>query len=288
MMATCPRASIVMTVYNDLRFLDEAVDSILHQEFRDFELVIVDDGTRQDAVFKALGERDPRIRIVVNPTNLGTAAAANRGIEAARSDIILRLDADDVAEPTQVGRLVAALDQDPELGLVGSAVTLIDETGRPHGVQPMPETDMEIRWIILFHNPFYHSTVAFRRKCFEEAGRYRINELVSQDHYLWFDMLPFCRTKNIAEALTRYRVNPLGLTATNAKNARNRTHPIREWSWARLGLEYDLHEDAMAGSLSQFLRGGDIAAERRAAAYRKILGLLGAFLAATATIHMRN
>ncbi|UVK53716.1 glycosyltransferase [Mesorhizobium sp. AR02] len=276
-----PRASVVMTVYTDQRFLDAAVNSILTQEFDDFELVIVDDGTGQDAVFQELARRDPRIRLVTNPTNLGTAAAANRGIETARGEIILRLDADDIAEPAHVGRLVAALDEDSELGLVGHAVTLIDEADRVVGAQLMPETDLEIRWTILFHNPFYHSTIAYRRGCFEAAGRYRIDELVSQDHYLWFDMLPLCRARNLAEPLTRYRLNALGLTATNATNARNRTHPIRQASWARLGLTYDLYDDAFAQDLTQFIRGHVIAVDRRAAAYGKLLGVLNAFLAAS-------
>jgi glycosyltransferase involved in cell wall biosynthesis len=269
-----------MTVYNDLRFLDAAVDSILQQEFRDLELVIVDDGTGQDAIFGALKNRDPRIRLVTNPVNLGAAAAANRGIEAARADIIVRLDADDIAERTRVGRLVAALADDPQLGLVGSWCTVTDETGRPQGTAHMPTTDLEIRWTILFHNPFYHSTVAFRASCFEAAGRYMIDEPVSQDHYLWFHMLPLCRARNIAESLVRYRLNPRGLTATNLKNARNRTHPIRASLWARLGLTYDLHDDVFAADLSRFVRGEDIVAvERRALVYRSILTLLRAFLA---------
>lgn len=276
-----PRASVVMTVYTDQRFLDAAVNSILTQEFDDLELIIVDDGTGQDAVFQELARRDPRIRLVTNPTNLGTAAAANRGIEAARGDIILRLDADDIAEPTHVGRHVAALDEDSELGLVGNAVTLIDEADRVVGAQRMPETDLEIRWTILFHNPFYHSTIAYRRGCFEAAGHYRIDELVSQDHYLWFDMLGLCRARNLAEPLTRYRLNTLGLTATNAKNARNRTHPIRQATWARLGLTYDLYDDAFAQDLTNFIRGHVIATERRAAAYGKLLGVLKTFLAAS-------
>ena len=276
-----PRASVVMTVYTDQRFLDAAVDSILAQEFGDLELIIVDDGTGQDAVFQALARRDPRIRIVVNPTNLGTAAAANRGIEAARADIILRLDADDVAEPTHVGRLVAALADDPQLGLVGSSVTLIDEADQVHYVQAMPQTDLEIRWTILFYNPFYHSAVAYRRSCFEAAGHYRIEELVSQDHYLWFQMLPLCRMRNLAEPLTRYRMNALGLSMANSKNWRNRTHPIREALWTRIGLTYDLYDDAFAQDMSRFLRGHEIATERRVTAYRKLLGVLRAFLAAS-------
>jgi glycosyltransferase involved in cell wall biosynthesis len=273
-----PQASVVMPVYNDLRFLDEAVDSILRQEFSDLELVIVDDGNGQDAIFEALRRRDPRIRIVTNPVNLGAAVALNRGIDAARADIIVRLDADDIAEPGRVGRLVAALDGDPQLGLIGSAVTFIDEAGERRGVEQMPETDLEIRWTILFHNPFYHSAVAFRRGHFEAAGRYRNHELISQDHYLWFDMLPFCRARNLAEPLARYRLNPRGLVATNATNPRGRTHAIREALWARLGLAYDLHDDAFAADLTQFLKGNDIAPERRAAAYRRLLSMLRTYL----------
>lgn len=270
-----------MTAYNDLRFIGEAVDSILRQEFRDLELIIVDDGSGQDEIFGALAQRDPRIRIIVNPSNIGTAAAANRGIEAASADIIVRLDADDIAEPTRVARLVEALDDDPQLGLVGSWCTSIDEAGRPLGVERMPETDLEIRWTILFHNPFFHSTVAFRRRCFEAAGRYEDAALVSQDHHLWFHLLPLGRTRNIPEPLARYRWNPRGLTASHTKNFRDRTHWIREASWARLGLTYDLYDDALAYDISQFVKGFDIAdPERRAAAYRIILTVLRAFLQA--------
>ena len=277
-----PRASVVMTVYNDLRFLDEAVNSVLQQDFRDFEFIIADDGTGQSALFDALARRDARIKIIVNTKNSGTAAAANRAIENARSDVIVRLDADDIAEPSRLRRLLAALDEDPQLGVVGSAVTLIGEDGSAQGVQLMPETDREIRWTILFHNPFVHSAVAFRRNCFDRAGRYRVEELVSQDHYLWFDMLPFCRARNLPEPLTRYRINPRGLTAPDAHGKpRNRTHRIRETSWARLGLTYDLYNDETAHDVSQFLRGFDIAhPERRAAAYRHILTALRVFLAA--------
>jgi glycosyltransferase involved in cell wall biosynthesis len=276
-----PRASVVLTAYNDLRFLDEAVDSILRQEFRDFEFIIVDDATGEQARFDALARRDPRIKILVNETNLGAAAAANRGITNARGDIIVRLDADDVAEPSRLRRLIAALDEDAQLGLVGSAVTVIDEDGRALATERMPQTDVEIRWTILFRNPFYHSAVAFRRSCFEQAGRYRVAERVSYDHYLWFDMLPFCRARNLSEPLTRYRINSRGLTATHSDKPRNRTHHIRETLWARLGLTYDLYDDDLALDVTNFLRGLEIAApERRAAAYRKMTTVLRAFIAA--------
>ena len=276
-----PRASVVMTVYKDLRFLDEAVDSILSQEFRDFELIVVDDGNGDDAPFTALAARDPRIRIVTNPTNIGTAAAANRGIDQARGDIILRMDCDDAAEPGHIGRLIAALDEDPQLGLVGSAVRFVGEVNQPLGGQVMPQTDADIRWTILFHNPFFHSAVAFRHSLFEAAGRYIAEELVSQDHYLWFSLLPLCRMRNLPEPLTRYRLNSKGLIATHMKNPRGRTHRIRETLWPRIGLTYDLYDDLLADDISQFLRGTAVPPpERRAAAYATMLKVLRAFLAA--------
>ena len=277
--ANGPRASVVMCVYNDLRFLDEAVSSVLQQQFADFEFVIVDDGTQADTV-RRLAARDPRITVVVNERNTGAAAAGNHGIAAARSDIIVRLDADDVAEPARIGCLLAELEREPELGLVGSAVTLIDEAGRPHGVQPMPETDVEIRWTILFHNPFYHSSIAFRRSCFEATGGYKEDEPVAHDHYLWFAMLDGCRARNLSEPLVRYRVNPRGLTAQHATGSpRRRTHAIREQLWARLGLTYALYDDELAAVISRFLRGFEIDAVRRGPAYEVILTALHAFAA---------
>ncbi|WP_119301061.1 glycosyltransferase [Dongia deserti] len=277
-----PKISVVMTVFNDLRFLDDAIESIISQDFPDFELIVVDDGTGQQALFDAIARRDPRISVLANPINIGTAAAANRGIESARSDIIVRLDADDLAEPNRISRLFSMLSDDPELGLLGSWCTLIDETDSVIGVQPMPESDLEIRWTILFHNPFYHSTVAFRRHCFESAGHYRPGELVSQDHYLWFDMLPHCRARNVPEPLVRYRVNSRGLTTTDSRRGRSRTHRIREVLWSRIGLVYDLYDDKLAASISEFLRGRTIPAPRRTAAYHKLLLVLRAFLASVA------
>lgn len=263
-----PACSVVMTAYEDFRFLDEAVTSLLRQEFTDFELIVVDDGSKDPSPVAALAEVDPRIRVLLNPENVGTAVSANRGIEAARSDIIVRLDSDDVAEPGRLGALVGTLRADPELGLVGSAVTIIDEQGRKLRVERMAETDLAIRWTLMFHNPFYHSATAFRRAAWEAAGRYREDEPVSQDHYLWFDMLPHVRARNLPEPLTRYRFNTGGLTATHPTHRKSRTDPIREALWAELGLTYDAVNRQAGEDASDLLRGLETVGPAR----RKVAG----------------
>ena len=270
-----PACSVVMTVYEDVRFLGEAVGSILAQDFGDFELILVDDGAPDPGPVAALAARDPRVRVLRNPINLGTAAAANLGISAARSDIIVRMDSDDAAEPGRLGKLVGALREDPELGLVGSAATLIDEAGRPLGVERMPETDFAIRWTMLFHNPFYHSATAFRRAAFDAAGGYRANMRLVQDYFLWFDMLPHARARNLAEPLVRYRLNRKGLTATHLDDARAQTDQIRDSLWPLLGLVHDREDRQADVDASGFLRGfaTDVAARREAAREKILLTL---------------
>lgn len=235
--ASNPACSVVMTWFNNTRYLRAAVDSVLAQTMADFELIVVDDGSADPAPAAALVALDPRIRVLHLEANAGTAAAANRGIAEARAPIIARLDSDDIAEPEWLARTIAALAADPELGLVGSAVTFIDADGRTLGVQPMPESDFAIRFTLLFHSPFYHSTTTYRRALFEAVGGYRVDQPVSQDHYLWPALLEHCRARNLAEPLVRYRINPNGLTATNASHdPQARTRPLRAALWNEIGL----------------------------------------------------
>jgi len=268
-----------MVVGHDLRFLSEAVNSILRQDFREFELLIVDDGTGEDAVFAGLRQLDPRIRILTNPANLGAAGAANRGIAVARGDIIVRLDADDISEPSRLRKLLLAFDADQGLGLVGSWFTQIDELGKPIAIIRRPVSDLEIRWTILFYNPFCHSSVAYRRQCFEMTSGYRTDQPISHDHYLMAEMLEVTRATNLPEPLVSYRINSRGLTALNKENWRARTHEIRTRSWGRLGVPYDLYDEERASDIAQFVSGTEIGrAEGRAAAYRTILMLFRPFI----------
>ena len=274
--AASPRVSVVMAAYNDLRFLDPAVESVINQTFDDLELVLVDDHTGQGDIFVRQAARDPRIRILTNDANLGAMEAANRGIRVARGDIIARLDADDIARPERVARLAALLDADPELAIVGTNFLNIDEDGWHGTINRMPETDVDIRWTLLFRNPFCHSTVAFRRRCFDAAGGYNPAWKASGDHEFWFRLLAQGRAANIQEILLDYRINPHGVSATQASNWRQRTDPLRQESWSRLDVMYD---PLIAYELSRFILEDDIPdVSLRGSAYCVCLRLLRRFI----------
>jgi glycosyltransferase involved in cell wall biosynthesis len=274
-----PRVSVIITAYNDLRFIEAAVKSVLAQTYTNFELIVVDDGTGQNEIFDTLAKLDARVHIITCDRNMGTYAAANRGIAVARGEIIARLDADDIAEPARLDHLVAALDADPELGLVGSWARHISESDELLGVWQAPVADLEARWTALFQNPFCHSSVAFRRTCFDLVGGYSSTMRQSGDYELWWKMLEVCRVENIPETLTQYRSNSRGLSAGNPANWRQRTDPIRRQSWERLGVEY---EPELVPHLLAFLSGLNISdRDIRERTYRTALLLLAGLLAAT-------
>lgn len=268
--ASSPACSVVMTCHRDRRFLNAAVASVLAQTFTDFELIVVDDGSPEPLPLAELERRDPRIRTLRLAENLGAAEAANRGVALARAPVIARLDADDLAEPGWLAAVMAALAEDPQLGLVGTAVRLMNEAGRPFAIQPMPEGDFAIRFTLLFHAPFYHPTTAFRREVFAAAGGYRADRRVGADHWLWADMLPLCRARNLPQPLVRYRINPQGLTQQRRLgNPRALSQPIRDAAWREIGLPCAVAEEGPGRAASSLLRGrpeGDGAALRATAA----------------------
>jgi glycosyltransferase involved in cell wall biosynthesis len=126
-----PLVSVVMPVYNAERYVAEAIESILAQTFRDFEFLIIDDGStdRSLSILKRYAERDPRIDLVSRP-NTGYLTALNEMLAMARGEFIARIDADDVALPERFEVQVAYLREHPEIVCLGSMVQCIDEAGR--------------------------------------------------------------------------------------------------------------------------------------------------------------
>jgi hypothetical protein len=117
--------------------------------------------------------------------------------------------------------------------------------------------------------------VAFRRICYKAAGGYDETRRLSEDHGLWFSMLPHCRAGNLQDVLVAFRVNSRGSSATNATAWRTRSDALRECAWTRLGVPYD---PAIAAELSDFVRGRKLRnVALRLQAYRVCLQLLRRF-----------
>ncbi|MEX1018362.1 MAG: glycosyltransferase [Litorilinea sp.] len=220
---TSPRVSVVMAVYNGERFLDAAVESVLAQDFTDFEFIIVDDGSTDGTlgILQHYAEQDARIRLLVNAQNRGTFYSFNRGINIARSPYIACMDADDVTLPHRLGLQVAFLDSYPEIGLVGGLVDTINEQGVVGRKKSfLPHADILIQWSLCFTNLIPHDTVMMRRALVQAVGGYR-QEAGTHigDYDLWARLIPTTRACMLPVLLTHIRRSPTYVTNVSSRLA---------------------------------------------------------------------
>jgi len=196
-----------MSVHNDLQYLRESVDSILNQNFSDFEFILIDDGSTDGSGDLLKRVSDPRVKLLVNPSNIGLTASLNLGLDVARGKYLARMDADDISEPQRLQRQVESLDAHPQIGIVGCSRHLIDEEGKTIAIAPALEGDLAIRWKCLMGNPFAHPTVTIRRQVLlDNTLRYDPSFRTAQDYELWTRLLPCTEAANLSDPLLRYRL----------------------------------------------------------------------------------
>ena len=200
-----------MGAYNAEPYIAAAIESILGQEFGDFELLIVDDGStdRTRAIAEGYAARDPRMRII-SEMHRGHVKALNQLLLEAGAPLIARADADDVCRITRFGRQVAFLDSHPDYGVVGCEMDFIDATGAPlPKAGPDWVHDHEDMLRILSEGPpFAHPTVMMRREVVLAVGGYREAFDPAEDYDLWLRLSGRTKFANLPERLVQYRVHP--------------------------------------------------------------------------------
>ena len=216
-----PRVSVVMAVHDGESFLQEAIDSILHQHYRDLEFIIIDDGSNDRTAAILAGCADPRVRVLRNARNLGLAESLNRGLTEARGEFIARQDADDISEPDRLGAQVAYLDAHPDVALLGSAHVEIDAQGRVLAQIDANCHHVTILWAMLFYCPFAHTAVMFRRqRVLDTVGAYDPSYRYSMDYEYWTRIAARFRVANLPEFLVRLRIHNRSMTATYGSHTR--------------------------------------------------------------------
>lgn len=214
-----PRVTVLMTVYNGLPYLAEAIESVLAQTFQDFELVIIDDASTDGSVACIRHYTDPRIRLWVNAKNLGQARSLNEGLSHARASYIARLDQDDVCLPRRLEKQVAQLDARPNVAVVGTLMAGMDANGRQTVVMGRTLNDYGafIGSLLLELCPLCHPSVMFRREVVTLLGGYDESFVPAEDVELWTRLALRRHTAYvIPELLMRSRIHQGQQSITNA------------------------------------------------------------------------
>jgi len=159
--------SIIVSTYNGEQYLKTALDSLLAQSFRDFELIVIDDGSTDGTTDILNSYEDPRLVVVRHRNNLGIATSQNDGLSLARGTYIALQDHDDISDKDRLARQISFLERNPGISLVGSSARVINERDNELLSWTVPTSDIDLKWSLLFLNPFLHTSLMVRRSEFK-------------------------------------------------------------------------------------------------------------------------
>lgn len=209
------KISVIIITYNRADLLPKAIASVLAQSFRDFELLIIDDGSvdETETFVRGLAARDARVKYFKNGLNLGISKSRNRGALLAGGEYIAMLDSDDYwLNDEKLKSQAAFLDAHPEVGLIGTAIRCTDEKGRIFKEDIFAANDKEIRARLLSKNQFAQSSVLYRKSVYVSAGGYDETLSIGEDYDLWLKMGRESKFANLPEVLTAYLIHSGGIT----------------------------------------------------------------------------
>lgn len=256
--------TVLMSVHETGPHLRSAIGSILRQTHRDFEFLIMDDGSSDEtsAILDAYRRNDSRIAVERLEQNRGLGYALAHGMELATTPYVARMDGDDIAEPERLAIQLAYMDRNADIDILGSNARDIDERGIAGALRSVPASSSEIARLI-WSCPIIHPTVMLRRQRILSVGNYDRNFRRRQDYELWFRAVKHgLKFANLPEPLLRYRFSAESMRRTSwnkawqqARIGWNGCHMIGASPIAYVGVAYPLVAQAFPVGVRSWMRG---------------------------------
>jgi len=199
------RVVIVMSVFNESEKICNAIESIINQSYKLWNLVIVDDGSTDDTakIVQSYVDKHNNIELLINKANRGLAYGLNKAISYSNSEYIARMDADDVALSNRLKSQIEYLNEHSEIDVLGTGAEVVN-TNSGKSIVFKPENHTTILSSIEKINPFFHSSVMMRRNFVESLGGYDAKCLRAQDYDLWLRGVDKFKYHNLQEVLMTY------------------------------------------------------------------------------------
>lgn len=220
--------SVIIPAYNAGEYVGEAIKSIQSQTYKDLEIIVIDDCSKDNTVdiVNEMAKKDNRINLLKNKENLGIGGNRNKGIEVAKGEYICWQDADDISLPQRIERQVEFLESHPDVGVVGGFIQFFSAHG-DGATRRYAVDDSMLRATIFRYNPVAQPASMMRAECFDTVGGYDPKYRVSEDLDMLFRIGEHYQFGNVQDIVLRYRQTEGSLTASNLKAMEKATLTIR-------------------------------------------------------------
>lgn len=237
------KVSIVMPIFNGEPFIQETLKSIFSQTYRHYELIIINDGSKDNTKYILKKIKNSRIRILTNTRRKGVAKSLNSGIRIAEGEYIARMDADDICHPKRLALQVAFLQKNPSVGVVGTFALLIDAHGKEEGSIKLPSRNSEIKSEFFTRNVMIHPSVMIRSSLFKKYGLYDSSLEGAEDYDLWLRFNQHTAFHNLPYNLLSFRRSKKSISYSEMKRIQRmaivaRIKAIKHYGYSPINIVY--------------------------------------------------
>lgn len=250
-----PEVSVIIPTYNRAGLLAQAIESVLAQSYPSFEIIVVDDGSRDDTNTVVGSYSDPRIRYIYQD-NAGLSAARNTGIRAARGKYVALLDADDLFMPEKLAYQVQVLDHQPEVGFVAGGFLYVDADGRPLAERRPWQSHPQLDLMTWLHGcPVVPSAVLLSRAWLARVGGFDSALRRVEDRDLWLRLAYHgCGMAWTPHLTCAYRIHG-GQMVRDGQSQKETTLAVLDKFFAQPGLPIELHNERQQAYAAAYLEG---------------------------------
>jgi len=292
-----PAISVVMSAYNSEKYIGEAIESILNQSFRNFEFIIINDGSIDKTleIIKRYSKKDNRIRLIDNGKNLGLIKSLNRGLKSAKGKYIARMDADDISLRERFKVQYNYLEENPSIFLIGTGAFIVNEEDKKTGRFNPVVGYKRISKQIVKGNIIYHPTIMLRNGF---GVFYRDKMRYCEDYDLYLRLLSSGKKiNNLSLPLLRYRKRKDSITSIYNVKQKIITEKAKEFYFQRISKGHDQYDKFNLNKIlhhvlgrsnervvleceikSMFHRGNYLLARKLAIKYFKLFGFVNKYL----------
>ncbi len=231
------RVTVLMPTYNVAPWVDEAIQSVLNQTYKDFDLLVIDDASSDDTLAHVRAINDPRIRIAAFPNNVGLADNLNRGLDLTDTELVARMDGDDIAEPDWLETGIKVLDSHPEVGICSFGFQFF---GTKTSLVRFPECHEDSKAQMLFGCTVI--VPVLRRSVFVDHNfRYSTAAFPAEDYMMWSDAYRVTQVYNVQRTLFHYRTHETQISTSKrqAQIEKSNAVRLRMLDWLNDGFSED-------------------------------------------------